>query len=179
MESEGFIPSGAPGPGAADRPPAAGETPRVWHALILPVVFTVAAWAVDRFTRSTLGDWRYAPVALLGLCALYFGVLAVVVAVAVNIDRFDGERAPRWSGRVTDVLIATLFGTALIVEIVRAARYHSALDAVSALLIVVSAVAHLATRLFPAMPRARRRIVGVFVLPLPLWVAALALLHLH
>jgi hypothetical protein len=183
MESGELIPSGEPVPCPADAPPKlsqAQEAPRVRHALILPVVFALAAWAVDRFTQSTLGDWRYVPVAVLGVCAVYFTVLAVVVAVALNIEKLDGHVAPRRLTRTTNVVFVVLTVAAVIVEFIRAVRDHSVIDAVTALGLAVLALFLIpGSMTFTTMSRSRRRTYRAACLLLPIWILVVTFFHLH
>jgi hypothetical protein len=176
------MPLGEPVPTPADTPPGSSgtqELPRAWNALILPVAFTLAAWAVDRFTRSALGDWRYVLVAILGLCAIYFTVLALVVILALNVDKIDRHRVPRRLARPMNVLFAMVIAAAVIVEIVRAVRDDSAVDAVTALVIVVWIRFIPGYTDFASMPRGRRRAYRAASLLLPVWVLVVTLFHLH
>jgi len=177
------MPSGEPVPSPADAPPGSSETqeaPRVRDALILPVVFTLAAWAVDRFTQSTLRDWRYVPVAILGVCAIYLTVLAVVVAVGLNVDRIDVHGAPRWLARTTNVLFVLLIVAAVIVEFVRAVRDSSVVDAVTALVFAVWGLLFIpGSMTFDVMSRGRRRAYRAAGLLLPVWVLGATLFHRH
>ena len=91
MEPEDSVPQGEPEDGV----PAEGDAPRVRDALILPVVFITATWAVERFTRSALGDWRYVAVAILGACAVYFTALAVIVALVLTYGKPVDPEDPR------------------------------------------------------------------------------------
>lgn len=169
-------------PGPADAPPGSSgtqEVPRVGNALVLPVFFTLAAWAVDRFTRSAFGDWRYLPVAILGLCAFYFALLAVVIAAVANVGKADGRRLPRSVGRAANALFVVLIAAAIIVECVRAVRDDSVVDAVTVLVILIGIRFMPGSTSFVAMPRIRRRAYQAAGLLLPVWVLVVALFHLH
>jgi cytochrome bd-type quinol oxidase subunit 2 len=166
--------------GSAELVPAGGqERLRIREGLILPVLFTAATWAVDRFTRSALGDWRYVPVALLGLCAIYFAVMAFVVITALGVMKSDGRERPRWSAHATKVGVAALIVVALFTEIVLAARDHSILDAVTALVIVVWTCLVPGVTPSADMPRIRRHTYRVASLLLPLWFFAVAVFRLR
>jgi hypothetical protein len=189
MKSGVFVPPAAIDSGPPDAPDApcessgTGEMPGIGGALVLPVLFTVAAWAVDRFTRSGLGDWRYVPTAVLGLCAFYFTVLAVIV-IAVKFSGPDGERPPGRLARVLKVLFAskTLFTMVLAAAVglglVRAVHNHSAVDVVTALLFAVlfGLVPLIVDR--RAMSRRRRYIWAATLILLPVWLLVVSLLHL-
>jgi hypothetical protein len=182
MEPGEFIPTGEPAPSTADAPPGPSETqetPRIRGALILPVVFGVAAWAVDRFTRSALGDWRYAPVAVLGLCALYFTVLALVLGLVFNADKLDRWTAPSRLVRNVDVLSVTLIVGAVTLGVVRAARYHSVMDALTALVIAIWACFMPGSANYTTMSRSRRRVYRAAGYLLPAWFVMLALARLR
>lgn len=182
MESGGSIAPREPVSGAPDAPPepsGAGEVPGVGGALILPVFFAVAAWAVDRFTRSALGGWRYVPTAVLGLCACYFAVFAVI-AMAMNFDR-----TPAWLARPLKVVFASkvsfaaAFAVIVCVEVVLAVRDHSAVDGLTVLVLVGWAASVRETAATSRMPRSLRRIREWARVVLPLWVFAVAIFHLR
>jgi hypothetical protein len=183
MEPGELVASGEPIPPTTDTPPessGAQEVPRIWGALILPVVFILATWAVDRFTRSALGDWRYVPTAILGLCALYFTVLAIIVAGVLSIRESDGKTAgktaPRWLAHTPTVLFWAVIAAALVVNIIRTVHDHSRIDVITVCVIVVWASA------IPGStnaPRSRRHIYRAVGLLLPVWVLAIIWFHLH
>lgn len=182
MESGGSIPAGEPLAGTPDaplEPPGTGGLPGAGGALVLPVFFTLAAWAVDRFARSALGDWRYLPTAVLGLCAIYFAVLAVVV-MAVNFDR-----APGWVTRPSKLLFASKlsFPLALAVvvcfELVLAVRDRSVIDALSVVVIVGWGASIPETDRTSRLPRGLRWTRQWARVILPLWFVAVAVLHLR
>lgn len=172
----------------AETPPGSSETHEtlhLWNALILPVVFTIAAWAVDRFTRSALGDWRYVLVAVLGVCAIAFAAMAVVVAIAVNGDKIDeidnviARRTPRWLTGKSNAFLAVLIVAAVILEAVRAVRDDSVLDAVTAFVIVVWAAFIPGAYASATMPRCRRRAYRAAALLLPVWLLAVNFFRLR
>jgi hypothetical protein len=150
----------------------------VRDALILPVVFTAAAWAVDRFTRSALGDWRYVFVAILGLCAVYTVALAAVIAVALHAER-RVDRPPRWSERTTNSLIVVLATASTVVEVVRAARDHSAVGVFTAPAVFAWICCSLVLRSASTLSRGRRRVLGAIGVIVPLWIIAVAVFHLY
>jgi len=172
MEPGEFIPAGEPALQTADKP-------RIRDTLILPVLFSAAAWAVNRFTRSTLGDWRYVPVVVLGLCAIYFTVLALVLALVFNVDKFDAWSAPSRLGRITNVLFKVLIVGVVILVVVRAVRDHSVIDAVTALVFVIWAAFIPGSTNFATMSRSRKPIYRVAVLLLPAWFLVVTFAHLR
>ena len=182
MDPGEFVPAGESAPGPDSNPPGLREMqamPRVREGLILPVVFAVATWAVDRFTSSALGDWRYIPVALLGLCAIYFSILALVIATVLSVAKSDGREAPRWRVRTVDVLLVALIVAAVIVACVEAVRDNSFIDAGTALVIVVWAGFIRRSTLPAAERRGPRRGYRLAVLLLPVWVIAVDVFRLR
>ena len=182
MDAGEFVPSGQSVPGPVDGRPGFWETrdaPRRRDGLILPVVFAVAAWAVDWFTRSALGDWRYVPVAFLGLCALYFSVVGVVFAAAIGVAKSDGREAPRWRARTANVLFMAVVAAAFIVACVQAVRDHSFIDAGNALVIAVWVLFVPWSPTSAASPRYRKVGYRLATCLLPVWVLAIYVFRLR
>lgn len=153
--------------------------PGIGGALILPVFFILAAWAVDRLTRSELGDWRYVPTAVLGLCAVYFTVLAVIV-MALNGDRVPSRLArPLKVVFASRLSFAVAFAVIVCVDVILAVRDHSVLDGLTALVLVGWAASIRETDRTSRMPRGLRWIRAWARVVLPLWVAAVAIFHLR
>lgn len=176
-----------PGPaGTPPKPPVAGEKPGISGALVLPVVFTAATLTVDRFTRSSLGDWRYIPTVILGLCALYFTMLAAVAFLIFTVGEHAGREKP--PGRVartmkalfgSRVLVAACVAVAAGVELVRAVDDHSVIGSVSAILTVLVVV--LALRSIKALdePDGRWRFHQIVGIVVTVWLLVVNTFHLH
>jgi hypothetical protein len=83
---------------------------------ILPgaAVMGVGAWAIDRYTQTSLGAWRYAIVAPLTLFAAGGAILGVVFGGLLLASKADSDGVPRWFRRAVHDLFSGLFAVALI-----------------------------------------------------------------
>jgi hypothetical protein len=174
MESGEFIPAGS-----SEAEAEMLEAHNTWVPFVLPVVFTAAAWAVDRFTKSALGGWRYIPVVLLGAGAVSFTFVAIIAAVVLNDAKPGGRRMPRWLARNANVLLALLFVAGIVVEIVRAVHYHSVIDVVSALFMVLCAGFLARSSTIETVSRNWRHAQSAASLLFALWILVVAAFHLR
>jgi len=77
-------------------------------------VMGVGAWAIDRYTQSGLGAWRYVFVVPLTLFAAGGAVLGVLFGGLLLQAKADADGTPRWFRRAVRDLFGGLFGVALI-----------------------------------------------------------------
>lgn len=176
MESGEIQPAGESEPGPYDALPGIVEG-RGFVLLVVPAVYGVAAWAVDRYTRSVLGGWRYIPVVFLGAGAVAFaGVLALVV---FEVDKLGGRRTRRWLALGGRLGFVALIAGAVVVEFVRAVHVRSVLSTVDAFVVLVFAGA--ALRFFSAadLPSRQRRAYLVAFLLFAAWFFVVNTFHLR
>jgi hypothetical protein len=163
--------------GLADATP----TPSMGGAFILPVFFGVGTWAVYEFTRSPLGDWRYLPTAVLGLCAVYFAVVGAVGILAMRVVA-TSDKVPSPSPTRTRAPIG-VFGLLIVaaigVNIFLAVRDHSAEDALTAGVVAVWAVFGPGSAKLPLSRHARLISSNAANLLLFAWVVSTAVFRLH
>jgi hypothetical protein len=77
-------------------------------------VMGVGAWAIDRYTQTSLGAWRYVFVVPLTLFAAGGAILLVAVGGLLPAARADADGVPRWFRRGVHDLFSGLLAVALI-----------------------------------------------------------------
>ena len=77
-------------------------------------VMGVGAWAIDRYTQSGLGAWRYVFVVPLTLFAAGGAVILATFGGLLLAARADTDGVPRWFRRGVHDLFSGLFAVALI-----------------------------------------------------------------
>ena len=78
------------------------------------VIIGVAAWAIDRYTQTSLWAWRYVFVVPLTLFAVCGGIVGIVLGALLLSATADADGAPRRLRRAVHDLLSGLFGVALI-----------------------------------------------------------------
>lgn len=132
--------------------------PGFGSSLILPVILGTATWAVERFTVSSLGDWRFIPVAILGLGTLYFTIIAVVLALIAMVGaKFHGPTIPRWLHLTTRAGFAGLVATGVILKFLDEAQHPNTFDILTMALTFTGGVLLIAWDRFPKLGPVRAK----------------------